>query len=111
MTPELLRALWAVYELAQQNIDDFETDGDSELEEMLAQNEKDLEMVLAFIRGDQKEKQNYKSREKELLLMLDSILSLINEDKDGSFFIREEGAETLNDSHTLVDRTSALRRR
>jgi hypothetical protein len=61
MSPELLKALCAVYELAQQNVNDFETDGEQELEEMLIQNEKDLETVLAFIRKHQKERLELKT--------------------------------------------------
>ena len=49
MNPELVKALCAVYGLAKQNIDDFQTDGETGREVQLEQNEKDLETVLAFI--------------------------------------------------------------
>jgi hypothetical protein len=50
-----------------------------------------------------------KSRELELLNTLSDILFIINEDKDGSFFLCEEAAETLNDARELVARVQALR--
>lgn len=56
-----------------------------------------------------KELTESKNRELELLNALSDILYIINEDKDGSFFICEEGAETLNDARGLVGRIKALR--